>query len=129
MAASNINVMRIFADAAGRSHFEDLQVEMASADFAPPAPPLDVSSFTPAARYGFLRAPAGWYGDWHPAPRRQVVFSLSGEVEVEVTDGEVRRVTPGSVVVLEDTKGRGHTTRVVGDEEALFGVVQLEDQG
>ena len=78
-----------------------------------------------AERVVFSQFPAGWVGDWHPAPRLQFFIQLSGELEVEVGDGEVRRFSAGCVVLLEDTSGKGHITRVVGDTgvEAVF--VQL----
>jgi hypothetical protein len=41
---------------------------------------------------------------------------LRGTFSVEVSDGEVREFPPGSVVLVEDTTGKGHTTRRVGDE-------------
>ena len=118
---------RVYADESGESHFEDMEVEFSSVDFAPPAPPLDLSAFTPATQYGFLRAPAGWLGDWHPAPRRQIIFYLAGEIEAEVSDGEVRRFRPGSVTLVEDTTGKGHKSRVVGTTDVLSAVVQLEN--
>jgi uncharacterized cupin superfamily protein len=48
-------------------------------------------------------------------PRRQLFVVLSGEVEVEMSDGTRRTGTPGMVALLEDTTGRGHVTRTVGD--------------
>ncbi len=60
---------RIYADPGGESHFTDVEVELTQVDFAPPAPPMHLSSFCPATQYGFLAAPAGWDGDWHPTPR------------------------------------------------------------
>ncbi len=118
---------RLYADNDGESHFEDVEVEFALAEFAPPAPPLELSSFTDAKRYGFLGALPGWFGDWHPAPKKQVLFYLSGEIEAQVSDGEVRRFGPGSVTLVEDTTGKGHTSRVIGEEQVLLAVVQLED--
>jgi hypothetical protein len=118
---------RLYADGDGESQFEDVEVEFASVDFAPPAPPLHLSSFSPAKQVGFLRALVGWEGDWHPAPCRQWVFYLAGEIEAETSDGEVRRVGPGAVTLVEDTTGKGHRSRVVGDKEVLAVVVQLED--
>ena len=52
---------------------------------------------------------------------------LAGEIEVEASDGEVRRFGPGSVTLVEDTTGKGHRSRVVGDTTALLAVVQLPD--
>jgi len=118
---------RVYADSNGMSHFEDREVEFAEVDFAPPAPFLFLSAFHKASRYAFFRAPAGWFGDWHPTPHKQVFFFLSGEIEVEVSDGEVRLFRPGSVVQVEDTGVKGHITRVIGDEDVLAAVVQLQE--
>ncbi|MGH8991096.1 MAG: cupin domain-containing protein, partial [Acidimicrobiia bacterium] len=60
------------------------------------------------------RMDAGYARDWHPAPRRQFVFVSKGEVELRVSDGEVRRFGTGSVVLAEDTTGNGHQTRAAG---------------
>jgi hypothetical protein len=46
---------------------------------------------------------------------------------VQTSNGEVRRFGPGDVVLLEDTTGKGHRSRVVGDRDVLGAVVQLED--
>ena len=117
---------RIYTDSEGESHMEDVEVPMETVDFAPPAPPVDLSAFMDASRVGFLRGPGGWEGDWHPAPHRQLMFYLRGRIEGETSDGARRVFGPGDVVLLEDTSGRGHRSRVVGDEEVLIGVVQLD---
>jgi hypothetical protein len=115
----------LYADADGESHFRDVEIEFRETDFAPPALPLNASAFGPAMQYGFLTAPPGWYGDWHPTPRRQFLFYLAGQTEIRVSDGEVRSFGPGDILLLEDTTGKGHVSRVVGSEEALSAVVQL----
>jgi quercetin dioxygenase-like cupin family protein len=58
----------------------------------------------------------------HASPRRQFIVQLAGEVEIEVSDGEARRFGPGSVMLVEDVAGKGHTTRRVGDavRDTLF---------
>lgn len=122
--------VRMFADQRGETHFQDVSVELRPADFAPPAPLMAVSRFMPASGLGFLSAPPGWRGDWHPAPRRQFMVVLAGQVEAEVSDGEVRRFGPGDVVLVEDTEGRGHRSWVVGEDDVVFSVAQLAgDQG
>jgi quercetin dioxygenase-like cupin family protein len=116
---------RIYCDAAGESHFEDVSVNVAPVDFAPPAPPLNLAAPLEAERMILCAVPAGWVGDWHPAPHRQFYFQMSGQLEVQVSDGEIRRFSAGSLVLLEDTTGKGHLTRVVGSSgvDAVF--VQL----
>jgi quercetin dioxygenase-like cupin family protein len=120
-----MNYARILEDREGESHFEDVDVEVAPVDFAPPAPPLNLSEPVAAERVVLADVPAGWVGDWHPTPRRQFAFVLSGEVEVEVSDGGVRRFGTGGVVLLEDAGGRGHLTRVLGGAGARIAFVQL----
>ena len=118
---------RIYEDQAGESHFDDVEVELTQADFAPPAPPLNLSSFSPAVRYAFCSFPAGWWGDWHPAPQRHIFFILSGATGAQVSDGEVRHFKAGSVLLAEDTTGKGHISWTMSKADALIAVVQLPD--
>jgi len=59
--------------------------------------------------------PGGVY-DWHPAPRKQVVVTLTGTIEFTFGNGEVLLVKPGDVFLAADVEGRGHKWRIVGDE-------------
>ena len=61
---------RIYCDVDGESHFEDVYVEVAPVDFAPPASPLNLAAPLEAERAVLCEFPAEWFGDWHPAPRR-----------------------------------------------------------
>src|SRR2546427_717512 len=116
---------RLYADEHGDSHFEDVEVELTLTDYAPPAPPLSLSSFAPATQFGFMSAPAGWSSDWHPSSDRNIFFVLSGEWEVTASDGEARRFPAGSVLLAEDTSGKGHASRVLGEADSLAVMVQL----
>jgi hypothetical protein len=106
---------RLYAGPDGRSHFEDISVPVHAAPYAPPAAPVHVSAFVDATRVGFAEEADGWHGGWHPTPRRQFVLVLAGTFRVEAGDGEVRDFGPGAVLLLEDTTGRGHDSRFVGD--------------
>jgi len=119
--------VRLYADSFGESHFEDLHEELTETEFAPPAAPLLLSNLINASKAGFLAAPAGWVGDWHPSSGRNMFFVLTGEWEIQASDGEIRRFGPGSVLKVEDTSGKGHTSRVIGNNESVAGIVQLAD--
>ncbi len=123
-----MRITRIRNDADGISHFDDVEIALDAVDYAPPAPPLDVSAPFPARRALLFEFPVGWFGDWHPSPHRQLYFNHGGQLEVEVGDGEIRRVGPGDVVLLEDLVGPGHVTRVVGDAPSRGVFVQLADE-
>lgn len=112
-------------DADGESHFVDATIALRPQSFAPPAPPLELSEPVADVRGLFFRIPPGWFGDWHPAPCRQYYVQTTGALEVQVSDGETRRFRPGDVVLLEDVHGRGHTTRVLGDEAVCGVYLQL----
>lgn len=117
---------RLYAGKDGESHFADVDVDLQLADYAPPAAPLGLSSLTEAMQFRFMNAPAGWTSDWHRAAGRTLFFVISGEWEVTASDGETRRFVKGSVLLAEDTTGKGHTSRVVGDADSLAAMVQLD---
>lgn len=118
---------RLFTDGNGESHFEDVGVKLNSVDFAPPAPPLELFNFESAEQCSLLKAVEGWYGDWHPAPYRQLHFYLSGTIGAETSDGEKRQFGPGSIVLVEDCSGKGHRSWVVGSDEVVIAIVKLSD--
>ncbi|HLT18975.1 MAG TPA: hypothetical protein VKZ96_05915, partial [Thermomicrobiales bacterium] len=115
---------RIYADENGESHFEDVDIELEEQN-----PQSELSRLYPAIGVIFRRTPADQFIDWHPAPRRQFVVTLSGEAEIEASDGEVRRIGPGTIMLAEDVTGKGHITRGIGTEERLSLFIPLPDQG
>ena len=116
---------RLYSDDDGESHFEDVEIQFASTDYAPPAPPLNLSAFTNAKEFGFMQAPAGWSSDWHPSSARTLFVVISGEWEVTASDGEAQRFITGEVLVVEDLTGKGHRSRVISDYDSLALMVQL----
>jgi hypothetical protein len=108
--------VRLFADASGESHFQDIAVAPDGELSVPPAPPLRMRTLGPAVTAALVGGDSGWHGEVaHPAPFRMLQSYLSGNVEVTASDGEARRLGPGSLLLLEDTHGRGHSTRVLED--------------
>ncbi|MBA3378257.1 MAG: cupin domain-containing protein [Chloroflexia bacterium] len=118
---------RLYTGDDGDSRWEDVDLPFTLTDFAPPAPPLAVSVAQIATGLMFVTFPAGWRGDWHPAPRRQFQFFLAGIVGAESGDGETRQFGPGDAVLVEDTTGRGHRSWVAGDTDVVMAVVRLPD--
>jgi hypothetical protein len=113
---------RIYADEQGESHFEDLELALEARPNG-----SAYSELVPASGVIFRRTPADQFSDWHPAPRRQFVITLSGAAEIEASDGEVRQVGPGSIMLAEDTTGKGHITRGIGDQERLSIFIPLPE--
>src|SRR6266567_3783732 len=76
------------------------------------SPPLGLTENLPASWYNICYVPKGTgETDWHNPPQRLLVLWLTGEVEFETSDGDIRRLPAGSVVLAEDTTGKGHISR------------------
>jgi len=124
----NASYVRLFTDEQGESHFQDIQSDLHRVDFAPGSPPLYVSHDVSANAASFFGAPAGWESDWHPSSGRHLFAVLTGVWEVTASDGETRTFSRGDVLLVEDTTGKGHTSRVVGREESLALLITLTTQ-
>ena len=74
----------------------------------------------------FREISPGGSADWHPAPLRQLAINLSGEAEIEVTDGTKRRVGPGQIFLVEDTTGKGHKNTWLDDDVHDFAFLPLK---
>lgn len=118
-------MLRIYADAEGESHFEDVEFTFSQTDFVPPAPPVLMTELEEASRYGFELVPPGWFGEWHPVPQRLLAVYLSGTGTMEASDGDVRDLLPGTILLAEDTTGKGHVSKVTGQEDMLVLIVML----
>jgi quercetin dioxygenase-like cupin family protein len=115
-----MKIARIYTGPDNESHFEEREVDLKfSGD-------MEVSATEAAEGILFRRAPATHLHSFHPAPRRQYVITLSGQVEIETGDGTVKRFGPGDVMLADDTAGRGHITRVVGGQPRVYVMIPLK---
>jgi hypothetical protein len=124
-----MRLTKITNDLRGGSRFEEVEIAQATTPYAESVPPMLVSAAM-AATGGvvFVTTPAEVREtEPHPAPRRQLIVVLEGELEGETTDGDKRTVGPGMVVLVEDVGGRGHVTRVVSPTPATFMAIPLAD--
>jgi hypothetical protein len=107
--------VHLYSDANGVSHFREENLALQ----AIPGPHGDdhaLSTYTFAGAQGaqLLALKQGAREDWHTAPRRMFLIVLQGMSEVTASDGEVRRFGPGSMLLMDDLKGKGHITQAVG---------------
>lgn len=117
---SSFKYVRLYAGPDGESHFEDVEVQLGDSGRG-----TDVSREVGAESLNFAEFRDDYIFDQHTAPRRRFVVLLSGRIEVEVSDGEVRVLGPGTVLLAEDTTGVGHRSRAVGTDQRLSMFVQL----
>jgi len=107
-----VTYLHIYADADGESHMEELDIALMPRTFFKGLPPLRLTETLPATGCNICRVPAGMgVVDWHNPPHRELVIWLTGEVEFETSDGDIRRLAAGSIVLAEDRTGKGHISR------------------
>ncbi len=112
-----MGIYRLYTGDDGQSHIESIDL-----DSHP-----EWKDGLNAKTINFQEWPPGRFIDWHPAPRRQYVISLSGQIEIGLGDGSTSRYGPGDARLVEDITGQGHTTRVVGDQPSVTAVIPLAD--
>ena len=110
-----MGIYRLYSGDDGQSHLEELKI----ADNPGLSEAIAVSTIT------FRHWEPGHFIDWHPAPRRQYIISLSGNIEIGLGDGSSHTFGPGDARLVEDTTGQGHTTCVPGDAPSISVVVPL----
>jgi hypothetical protein len=101
-----VRIHHLYEDEQGESHWSDIEVEWAEMTVGGP-----VTSRLPASGVFFREMPTSYDLDWHPAPRRQYVVQLDGDVLITASDGDARHVNAGEVMLLEDVKGKGHRSK------------------
>jgi hypothetical protein len=112
---------RCYTGPDGETHFEDVEIAMPVGEPGGPQRTAKIAG----GEIDIARLPPGVFEDWHPTPFRWIGAVVQGTVEVQVSDGEVRRFSVGDIHVHDDTGGKGHTTRAVGDEDLIVIRTQL----
>jgi quercetin dioxygenase-like cupin family protein len=117
-----VHMTRLYTGPDGLTHAEEIEVTLTGNGLN------DVSEMYKVTGAEIHRAAAGTTNNWHPAPRRQFVITLSGRGEIEVSGGKKIPVEPGDIEFAEDLTGKGHITRVVGSEDRVTIQIPLADQ-
>jgi len=113
-----MGIFRLNADMLGRSNIEPQGLESHPALKSPQT----------AQHIVFQVIPVGQFLDWHPAPWRQYVIILTGEREIGLSDGSLHRFGPDDARLVEDTTGKGHTTRTMSNVPVIAAVIPLTEQ-
>jgi len=120
--------VRLFSDDLGESHFQDIQTDLNATEFAPGIPNLFISNPFSASQASFFGAPSGWEADWHVSSGSHLFAVISGAWEVTASDGEMRTFSQGDVLLVEDTFGKGHASRVISEVDSLALLVNLTQE-
>jgi hypothetical protein len=111
----SVKLPRLFADDDGESHVEDLEIPIHG------TAELRASAEWPASNIHFIESEGTGELFHGNAPRRKPIALLQGGLEVESTDGMIRRIEAGEMLLADDTAGKGHILRgLPGSRRALF---------
>jgi quercetin dioxygenase-like cupin family protein len=106
-------VIRIYADPDGNSHIQELPI-------ATKPGKTRRTDTAPVTALSYAEYTSSSVEDWHRAPGRQFSISMSGEIEVEVSNGKKHAIHAGDIVFLEDLQGKGHITRILTPVTNIF---------
>jgi hypothetical protein len=115
------NVTRIYTDINGDSHFEDIQIPLNDRGIVG-----RLSDPVPAKSLIFREVLPTYDWDFHPAPERQYIVLLDGQIEIETSLGDKRIFRQGEILLVEDTTGKGHKTRNILPVERKSLFITLE---
>jgi len=106
-----IQCIRLWTGDDAESHFEEGRIELElgrNGDLLTGKIPAESVSFEETACGGTL--------DWHTAPVRQLVVTLSGVLDFETRAKRHFILKPGVILLAEDTAGGGHAWRLTDAE-------------
>jgi len=106
-----IQCIRLWTGDDGESHFEEGSIELVSGTHGDL-----LSGKMPAATVSLQETASGGTLDWHTAPVRQLVITLSGTLDFQTRAKQHFTLKPGIVLLAEDTVGGGHSWRLIDAE-------------
>ncbi len=109
-----VKVTRIYTGPDGKTRVEEFDLPLKPRDKG-----SDVAAAIPLTTLQVRRTTPDYFLDFHPASRRQMVVTLAGESEIELEDGRKIRLGPGSILLAEDTTGKGHISRAVPGKDRI----------
>jgi hypothetical protein len=104
-------ILNLYEDDKGTSHFRELDVDWSEQLYT-----LRTTKRIPVKSLFFVESPADYDLDWHTAPRKQYIINLDAAVQITAGDGESREIGIGQVILVEDTNGQGHLSKVIGNK-------------
>ena len=117
-----VKVTRLFTGPDGKTKVEEYEIPLRAQGRG-----TELSTTVAVKSLQFRRTNQDYNLDWHPAPARQYVITLSGESEVELEGGKKIRLGPGNILLAEDTTGQGHISRALGSGDRVSLFIPLAD--
>ena len=106
-----LRCIRLWTGADGQSHFESGMIDLQA------GPRGDwLSSKMGAVSISMQETATGGAFDWHTAPARQFVITLSGSLDFVTREQKHFSLDPSTLLLAEDTAGGGHSWRLLDEQ-------------
>ena len=103
-------IYRVFSDADGESHIEDMTLE----EHPELAAMLNVSEVR------IQEFDGSRHMDYHPLPERRLIIHMSGEVKIGASDGSEIILRAGDIRLMDDVSGKGHKHDDLSPSAAVY---------
>ena len=113
----------IYVDEHGHSYFGEVDLPQSGNERRVGARPQDVKYW----RAGKMLP--GHYKDFHTVEDIELLCVMAGHMELTVSNGERRYFACSDMVLLQDTTGQGHATRILGTEPCQTLHIAMPDIG
>lgn len=117
---TGLNLVRVSAGPDGETHIDDVHYSMAKTKHGLIAENVQVNEIS------LYTSEAGGDSGFAVSPCRQMVIPLAGRAEIEASDGTRRVLDVGSILLAEDTTGKGHRLRAIVGPALLLVAPLLE---
>jgi hypothetical protein len=124
ISVASMKITRFYATEDGGSRFQEIELPVNLERLDAFGNLMHQSNAFTSPSVRFVELPRGLDQSWHHAPARQIVFVLSGVVEVGTSNNEKRRWSAGAAFIPDDLTGKGHLTRVL-EGPALLAFIEL----
>jgi hypothetical protein len=119
----SMTLARLVPDGDGPAFFRDMEIPYTTVHTHGAE-----SEIYAAREIAFVWTASDFAMDFHSASRQRLIIVLSGQMEIEDGAGECRLFGPGDVIDIQDTTGKGHKTRVIGDQEMHTALIETGEQ-
>ncbi len=117
-----LRLIRLYTGDDGQSHIEKSEIPYTISNER-----NQHSPWFPVTNVCFAESPPGSSLDWHTAPQRQYVITLTGSLEFTTRNKDRFILNPGDILLAEDTTGGGHKWRLVNDQPWRRIYIQLPE--
>jgi mannose-6-phosphate isomerase-like protein (cupin superfamily) len=102
----------------GKTRFTETTVEFVPVEGVSPGGVFQAAALG-SSDAALVQFEADFSCEFHHTPSPTWMFVMTGQMEIEVSDGAKQIISPGDFIRLEDSSGRGHRSRVLSDGPVL----------